>query len=108
MEELVTRRKSHRLAIGVGAVIVLVAAAVIVGLISQSRDGNAQSKAAKTGKGKKGAPEAQAAAPVELAAVERGSISTYLQTTTTLEARNSATLVARRQGQVTQLLAEEG
>ena len=48
------------------------------------------------------------AAPVELSTVGRGSISTFLETTTVLEAVNSATLVARRQGQVTALLADEG
>ena len=48
------------------------------------------------------------AAPVELSTVGRGSISTFLETTTVLEAVNSAVLVARRQGQVRQLLADEG
>ena len=38
----------------------------------------------------------------------RGGITTFLETTTTLEARNSATLVAQRQGQVRALPAEEG
>jgi len=48
------------------------------------------------------------AAPVELSVVGKGSISTFLETTTVLEAVNSATLVARRQGQVTAILADEG
>jgi RND family efflux transporter MFP subunit len=40
--------------------------------------------------------------------VDRGRISTWLQTTTTLEAQNAAALVARGQGEVVSLNAEEG
>jgi membrane fusion protein (multidrug efflux system) len=48
------------------------------------------------------------AAPVELAQVQRGSITTFLETTTTLEARSSATLVAAAPGQLKEVAAEEG
>jgi RND family efflux transporter MFP subunit len=67
---------------------------------------------AKNGRGdgskKKNGKEGPTAAPVEVAEVRRGEITTYLETTTTLEARNSATLVASRTGQVRALMAEEG
>ena len=57
---------------------------------------------------KASAKESAPAAPVELTQVRRGALSTYLQTTAALEARHAAVLVARRQGQVVRLLAEEG
>ncbi len=57
---------------------------------------------------KKKAAEAPLASPVELSAVTTGAISTYLQSTSMLEARNSASLVAQRPGQVIELSAEEG
>jgi membrane fusion protein, multidrug efflux system len=57
---------------------------------------------------KKPEKEDTPAAPVEVAEVRRGAITTFLETTATLEARNSAILVARRQGQVRALPAEEG
>ena len=57
---------------------------------------------------KKAEKETSLATPVELQEVRAGSIATYLQNTTTLEPRNSAVLVARRQGQVTAIPAEEG
>jgi RND family efflux transporter MFP subunit len=66
---------------------------------------------AKNGRGdgkKKNAKEGPTAAPVEVAEVRRGDITTYLETTATLEARNAATLVASRAGQVRTLTAEEG
>jgi membrane fusion protein (multidrug efflux system) len=48
------------------------------------------------------------ASPVEVSEVKGGSISTFLETTTTLEARNQATLVARREGPLVEVAAEEG
>lgn len=80
----------------------LVLVAVVVGglLISQNARGN--------GKKKKSDKSDPPAAAVEVTAVRRGDIATYLQTTTTLEARNTAGLVASRQGQVKEILAEEG
>jgi membrane fusion protein (multidrug efflux system) len=65
---------------------------------------SAQAKQAK----KKPDKDAVPAAPVELSAVSQGSISTYLETSATLEARNSATLVARREGPVVSIAVEEG
>jgi membrane fusion protein (multidrug efflux system) len=90
------------------------AAVLAAGLVALSVARNADGKGAKTatsgsGGGKKSAPkESTPAAPVELSEVRRGGIDTWLETTATLEARNSALLVARRQGQVLKLLAEEG
>jgi membrane fusion protein (multidrug efflux system) len=54
------------------------------------------------------AAETTPAAPVELATARHGPISTFLQNTTTLEARRSAALIARRQGQVMAIPVEEG
>ena len=79
---------------------VVVVGAVVTGLlVAKNAGGNGKKKTDK---------DAPPAAAVELTEVRRGSIATYLQTTTTLEARNSAVLVASRQGQVRQVLAEEG
>jgi RND family efflux transporter MFP subunit len=49
-----------------------------------------------------------AAVPVEVAAVERRSIASYLQTNGTLEAENEVDIVARTAGPVVELRAEEG
>ncbi len=57
---------------------------------------------------KKGDSAAALAAPVELAEVKHGSITTFLETTATLESRSSATLVAAAPGQLRELAAEEG
>jgi RND family efflux transporter MFP subunit len=78
----------------------LVVIAVAVGLLV-ARNGRGDGK-------KKNEKEGPTAAPVEVAEVRRGDITTYLETTTTLEARNAATLVATRSGQVRTLTAEEG
>lgn len=79
--------------------VVLVGAGVGVMLMARNARGNGKKK-----------PDADPppAAPVELSEVQRGSITTYLETTTTLEARSTATLVAAAQGQVKALAAEEG
>jgi membrane fusion protein (multidrug efflux system) len=78
-------------------------AIVVFGLLA-ARNGQANNASGK--KGKKDEPTP--AAPVALAPVGRGSLSMFLETTTVLEARNSATLVAKRQGQVVAIAAEEG
>jgi RND family efflux transporter MFP subunit len=83
-------------------VVGVAAVAVIAGGLLVARNGQAN------GDKKKGKKDEIPAAPVELSTVGKGSISTFLETTTVLEAVNSATLVARRQGQVTALLADEG
>jgi len=97
-----------RVLVGVIAVVVLAVAGVGITLVARNADGKgaAPGKAANA-KSKKDA-SGPTASPVEVAAVEQGGISTFLQGTTTLEARNSATLVASRQGRVVQLNAEEG
>ena len=84
-----------------GTLVVLVAVAAVV-LIARNADG--KSAANK----KKSAPEGPLPSPVEIATVTRGDISTWLQSTSMLEARTSASLVAQRQGQVTAVLVEEG
>jgi len=79
---------------------VLVVAGVITGIMFARRaDGLGKKKADKEG---------PSASPVELTCVTRGEIATHLQTTATLEARNSAVLVARGQGEVVAVVAEEG
>jgi RND family efflux transporter MFP subunit len=81
---------------------VLVVGAGVVGLTVMTRRANGEADKKKKGE------EGPVAAPVELTAVRRGDINTWLQTTTVLEARNAATVVARREGPVVELLAEEG
>ena len=83
-------------------VIGLAIVAIVAGGLLVARNGQAN------GNRKKDKKDAVPAAPVELSTVGKGSISTFLETTTVLEAVNSATLVARRQGQVVALLADEG
>jgi membrane fusion protein, multidrug efflux system len=82
------------------------AIAVVVAVGLNARLANGTSGHEKGGKKKSDEPPP--AAPVELAQVRVGSISTWLSHTTTLEARNSAMLVARRRGQVLDIPAEEG
>lgn len=88
---------------GVAGALVLAIVAVVV-FTAQRANGTAGHEKAK----KKKTDEAPPAAPVELAAARLGSISTYLQNTTSLEARHSAVLIARRKGQVMAIPAEEG
>ena len=78
----------------------LVVALVVVGLLI-AKNGSSDNK-------KKNGKEAPPAAPVEVAEVRRGSITTFLETTAALEARNTATLVASRQGPVRAIEVEEG
>jgi membrane fusion protein (multidrug efflux system) len=49
-----------------------------------------------------------AAVPVEVAAVQRQSVASYIQTNGSLEAENDVQIVARTQGPVVELLTEEG
>jgi membrane fusion protein (multidrug efflux system) len=49
-----------------------------------------------------------AAVPVEVAAVARQSVASYIQTNGTLEAENDVEIVARTQGPIVELLTEEG
>jgi membrane fusion protein (multidrug efflux system) len=92
-------RRSRRLLIWIVAG-VLIAGGVVTGLMmARTADGKGKKKNDK---------DAPVAAPVEISEVRRGAIATFLQTTSTLEARNAATLVARRQGEVVVIAAEEG
>ena len=78
----------------------IVVAGVVVGLL-----------VAKNGRGdgaKKKEKEGPVSAPVEISTVSQGSITTFLESTATLEARRSATLVSTRPGQVRALDVEEG
>jgi membrane fusion protein (multidrug efflux system) len=86
-----------------GALVIAIVVAAVA-LTAQRANGTAGHEKGKKKKGDDPPP----AAPVELAQVRTGSISTFLANTTTLEARNSAVLVARRRGQVIGLPAEEG
>jgi membrane fusion protein, multidrug efflux system len=97
MQEIKETRGGRRLLIWSLAGVVIVGGAVGGLLMARRADGK-----------KKPEKESAPAAPVEVARVSRGGITTFLETTTTLEARNSATLVAQRQGQVRALTAEEG
>jgi RND family efflux transporter MFP subunit len=99
MEAPMTVRRPRRTALWwtVGIVVVVVGVGGL--LVARNAGGNGK---------KKKEPEKAPAAAVELSEVRRGGVATYLTTTTTLEARNTATLVARRQGQVIALLVEEG
>ena len=83
----------------------LVVVALVVAGLMIARNGNSDSK--NKGK-KKNDKEEVVAAPVEIAEVRRGSITTFLETTAALEARNTAVLVASRQGPVRAIHAEEG
>ena len=52
--------------------------------------------------------EETAAVPVEVAAVKRQSVASYIQTNGSLEAENDVQIVARTQGPLVELLTEEG
>jgi RND family efflux transporter MFP subunit len=92
--------RSRRGLVLLGAALTLVVA--VVGLLAaRSALGNGKDK-------KKDKKDQALAAPVEVTPVGRSSISTYLESTSTLEPQNEATLVARRQGQVVRLAVEEG
>jgi membrane fusion protein, multidrug efflux system len=84
--------------VGVLVIGVAVAASLLI-----ARNAGSNGKSDKKKEDKSAPP-----APVELSAVLSGSISTFLETTATLEAQNAATLVARAEGPVIELLAEEG
>ena len=75
-----------------------------VALVARKAAGTGASKSSAKKKQDKAPPPA----PVELSEVRRGEISTHLETTASLEARNAAVLVAQHPGQVVALLAEEG
>jgi membrane fusion protein (multidrug efflux system) len=93
--------RSRRVLVLGGAAVVLTA---VVGglLVARSARGNGGADKKKDKK------EEVLAAPVEVTRVGRSAISTYLESTATLEPESEAALVARRQGQVVRLAVEEG
>jgi membrane fusion protein, multidrug efflux system len=96
----IKRRPRKVLVWSIVAVVVVIAAAGLI--IAKNAGGNGKDDKKK----KKG--DEPLASPVELSRVHSGNIATFLETTTTLEARNAADLVAQREGQVVALPAEEG
>jgi RND family efflux transporter MFP subunit len=101
MDLAAPRRRPRRLLLF--SVIGVAVVALVVGGLLVARNGQAGNDKKK---GKK--DDAPPPSPVELTTVGKGAITTYLETTTVLEAVHSAVLVARRQGQVVALLADEG
>lgn len=99
------RRRNRRALLWTMGGVVLVAAVIGVVLVARNASGRSTTATAKK---KEAQASASAASPVELAQVSRGGIATFLTGTTTLEARNTATLVASRPGRVVELRAEEG
>lgn len=109
MEPTQSGRRGMRRGVLIGAIALAVVAVAGVGVVLVARNADGKAASAKSGKNDKDKKDAgPTASPVEVAKVEQGGIATFLQGTTTLEARNSATLVASRQGRVVELNAEEG
>ena len=82
------------------ALAVLIVAGAVGGVfLARNARGNGKKKSDREG---------PPASPVELSLIQKGSISTWLETTTSLEPRNSAALVARGQGEVVEVRSEEG
>ncbi|OGF13038.1 MAG: hypothetical protein A2W00_12000 [Candidatus Eisenbacteria bacterium RBG_16_71_46] len=102
MEQQVAKRRSRRIVLW--SVMATLALGALAGgaLVARNANGNASKDKKKSDK------DAPLPVPVELSAVGAGAIATFLETTTTLEARHSAVLVARRAGQVVALGVEEG
>ena len=100
------RRRSKRVWLfsALGALVVVIAVGGIFLARNAQGDGDGKDKKKNGKNGKQETP----AAPVEISILENGSISTFLQTTATLEARNSATLVAQKSGPIAAVNVEEG
>ena len=96
------QRKPRRRVLFVSA-LGLVLLVTAVGLSCAFKNAGSNSKAKK-----KVEKDPVTASPVEVSEVKDGAISTYLETTCTLEARNQATLVARREGPLVEVAVEEG
>ena len=92
-------RRRMLLASAVGITLLITAVGLSCAFKNASTSGKDKKKAEK---------DPVPASPVEVSEVKDGSISTFLETTTTLEARNQATLVARREGPLVEVVAEEG
>ena len=108
-------------------VLVLAAAVAAAGFLSSGCGGGSSDEGAPPGKGAEGrrggrdghggGPEGMgrppgearsAAVPVEVASIERRSVSSFLETNGSLEAENDVEIVARTQGPIVELVAEEG
>jgi len=72
------------------------------------QEGGARGGGSRDGGSWGGPPSAAAAVPVEVAAVERRAISSYVETQGTLEAEREVDLVARTSGPIVELAVEEG
>jgi membrane fusion protein (multidrug efflux system) len=99
MEQKTITRRSRRVWLWSALGLLVVGGAIGGVLLARNAGGNGKKKNEKAG---------PPAAPVELTVVQHGSISTWLETTSTLEPENSAVLVARGQGEVVGVVAEEG
>lgn len=103
-------------------VLALIAGFAFAGGCGSGSDGG-QAPSGKGGKGRAGAQRGggggprggdpaeggpAAAVPVEVALVERGAVSSFLETNGTLEAENDVRIVARIAGPIVELVAEEG
>jgi len=115
METRGKSRPSRKALLWLGLGVALLTAGVVALFVARNADGkgtrttaSAPGSAKKMAAKKDAAKEGTPSAPVEVSVVRRGGIDTWLETTATLEARNSAVIVARRQGQVMALPAEEG
>lgn len=97
----VKRRPRRVLVWSIAAVVVVVAAAGILFAVKNAGGNGKDQKDKKKDDG-------PVASPVELSQVAHGRISTFLETTATLEPRNMADLVAQRDGPVVALPVEEG
>ena len=96
----------------------LMATAVALGLTLAGCSGGTGNESASgrrpgaSGRGGPGGPPPgageSAAVPVEVAAVARQTVSSYIQTNGTLEAENDVVIVSRTQGPIVELLTEEG
>ena len=102
MEVQGTPRRGRRRMLVLSGLGLVVLVAVGLSFAFKNANGN--------GKTKKGKAERDSvpASPVEVSEVRDGPINTFLETTATLEARNQATLVARREGPVVEIATEEG
>ncbi len=101
IEDRPIKRRPRRIMIWSAVGVVIVGVAIASLLIARNAGSNGKSDKKKDDK-------APPPAPVELSAVLSGPISTFLETTATLEAQNTATLVARAEGPIVEVLVEEG
>ena len=97
----VPRKPRRRMLIASTLGLVLLVTAVGLSCAFKNAGSNGKNK-------KKAEKEAVPASPVEVSEVKDGPINTFLETTATLEAQNQATLVARREGPLVEVAAEEG